>query len=211
MSDERTDGGASFRAAIRAAEDQARRDSAPVIGTEHLLLGALRQEDDAAVRLLGQHGITWAAALTRYEELFGSAYAALRPRRASEALMRFSPRAQEALQKARSEAAGQPGVAHLLVALLENEGVGLGILHSLAVGQGRLPYDGRELADQIRALREREGGAERHVHATIALREPCHQGEPAAERTGPADKARWPTPPLGCADLEPRRQHARLP
>src|SRR3954452_22798430 len=39
----------------------------------------------------------------------------------------------------------------------------------------------------------------------------CHQGEPERPRTGRADNALGPTPPLGSANLEPRRRYAQLP
>lgn len=91
--------------ALRAAAGQARRGRPPVIGSEHILFGALKDRGAAAVRLLARLGVSPPAVRDRYVQLAGLTGAAARIRvvpgpRADQ----FSDGARRALGRAEDEA-----------------------------------------------------------------------------------------------------------
>jgi ATP-dependent Clp protease ATP-binding subunit ClpA len=140
-----------FQAALSAAATQAQRDRAPQVGTEHLLLGALRQTANPAVWLLASKGITWEIVYQNYECSLRNTY--YRPRDAGrESIPTLTAAAGRALQQARALAPGPADVAHLLVALLSEKGIGNALLMWTFFQEECNQLDTAALARSIRLL-----------------------------------------------------------
>lgn len=130
-----------------------------LIGTEHLLLGALRQHGAEAVDLLATYGVTYEAVGAAFEGSVGVPAPGLTPGtvpvpRAAE-LRRFAPEAGEVVLAAIDMAGGQPGVVHLLIAILEAGGsTGPGLLGAIAAqgAGGRAPVAWSEIVRRLRTL-----------------------------------------------------------
>ncbi len=101
-------------AVLEDAEAQARRVGHNFVGTEHILLALLAQEDSVAVRVLADAGVTSAGV----EEQLA---AALPGGGATGATPPFTPRANACINQAVTEATqlghGYVGTEHLLLAL----------------------------------------------------------------------------------------------
>ncbi|MGI8552715.1 MAG: Clp protease N-terminal domain-containing protein [Dehalococcoidia bacterium] len=151
-----------WQATLQAAVDEARRSGQRFVGTEHLLLGLLRQNDNVSVRLAGEYGITYEAVHRVYASVFlgptgddpsrpGSPPfmvalsvfpigSPLRPISAEET-PQFAPRTRNVVQVAEALAEDSVALAHLLLSLLsDREGVGAGLLRQMIYDQG-LPRD----------------------------------------------------------------------
>jgi Clp amino terminal domain, pathogenicity island component len=101
------------------------------VGTEHLLLGLVREGKGRAAAALGSLGVTLEAVRGRARELVG-------PAGSSNATPPLTPRSRAVLRLAQREARQlgheAVGTEHLLLALVrEGEGVGVEILNSLGV------------------------------------------------------------------------------
>ena len=128
---------------VHAASEEAWRSGAPVIGTEHLLLGAMRQFDDEAVRYLNALGFTHAAVSEVYSESMASG---LQPRLESmptTPALQYSQRAAAVLDVAHDMTdRGSTRVAHVLVALLLNRAaMSAGLLSETARRSGLTTFD----------------------------------------------------------------------
>jgi len=116
------------RQVVVLAQDEARTLKHNEIGTEHILLGLLREEDGLAARVLESLGVT-------LEEV--RAQVARIVRQGDEVVagqIAFAPRARKVLELALREALslGHDSVAteHILLGVVrENEGIGARILH----------------------------------------------------------------------------------
>jgi ATP-dependent Clp protease ATP-binding subunit ClpA len=142
------------RAVIELAQDEVRRLTHNYVGTEHLLLGLLREEQGGAARALGELGIELGPVRERVrrivgvgdEPIFGD--------------VPFTPRARKVLALAREEATAlnhvSVGTEHLLLGLVrEGEGVALRILHDFGVKPDRIRGTVlRLLHDQYEAVGE---------------------------------------------------------
>ncbi|NLW07036.1 MAG: ATP-dependent Clp protease ATP-binding subunit [Clostridia bacterium] len=117
---------------LRLAQEEARALRHPAIGTEHILLGILRDGDSVATRALSNLGVNFKAVL---EELRRT----LRPGEVSTGQeLGMTPRAKRVLELANEEARRQGvnyvGTEHILLGLLEEgEGVGAQVLNSLGL------------------------------------------------------------------------------
>jgi hypothetical protein len=127
------------RKAVQLAHDEARRLGQEYVGTEHLLLGLLREPSQGAGRLLSACGVD-PARLAREAE----AMAQRGPALVDGDKLPLTPRAVKALEYAREEAAGLKhpsiGPEHLVLGLLrETEGIAgqLLVAARLVVGQLR--------------------------------------------------------------------------
>ncbi len=120
------------RRVVVQAQEEARLLSHNYIGTEHLLLGLLREPDSTAARALDSLGVSLDEARAQTEEIIG------RGRRQPSGHIPFTPRAKKVLELSLPEARrlGQPTIdtEHLLLGLLrEGEGVAAQVLVRLGV------------------------------------------------------------------------------
>jgi ATP-dependent Clp protease ATP-binding subunit ClpC len=130
------------RRALALAQEEARRLRHGYLGTEHVLLGLLREPDGAAARLLADLGVGLDNVRARVEAIVGMGAADLasgRCRRpAAAGGLRFAPRSKRVLQRAAEEADrrhhARVGDVHLLLGIVaEKEGVAAGVLAQVGV------------------------------------------------------------------------------
>jgi ATP-dependent Clp protease ATP-binding subunit ClpA len=122
---------------VSLATMEARRLDHSRVGTEHLLLGLLSDDEDDAAGMLRAAGATLAAARHKVIEALG--VGAGSPD--SEA-MPFTPRAQRALERAgrfsRKDQQAQVTAAHVLLGVLDVEGLACQVLRGLDVDIAQL-------------------------------------------------------------------------
>jgi ATP-dependent Clp protease ATP-binding subunit ClpC len=125
------------RRVLVLAQDEARELNHDFIGTEHILLGLIRERDGIAARALDAAGVTYVVIRDKVEERSG-------PRKGSSpGSPPFTPRAKKLLELALREALqfGHTyiGTEHLLLGLLrEDDGVAIQILLDLTVAPSDL-------------------------------------------------------------------------
>jgi ATP-dependent Clp protease ATP-binding subunit ClpC len=134
------------RQAVVLAQDEARALGHGFIGTEHLLLGLLREEQGLAARALGSLGVTLEAAREHVVEIVGHGEGD-----ASTGQIPFTPRGKQALELALRESQalghGYIGTEHILLGLVRlDDGVASGVLHRLGADEERVR------AEVVRAL-----------------------------------------------------------
>jgi len=115
------------RQVVVLAQEEARALRHNYIGTEHLLLGLLREEEGLAARVLGDLGVTVDRVRGQVVRIVGSG------EEVTSGQIPFTPRAKKVLELALREALSlghnHIGTEHLLLALVrENEGVAARIL-----------------------------------------------------------------------------------
>ncbi len=120
------------RRSLAYAQEEARRLNHPYIGTEHLLLGLVREENSVAARVLRGLGVEAEAVRSAVEEIIGRGEHTLAGR------IGLSPRTKRIIELAVSQARQMGnnyiGTEHLLLGLMEGgEGVALDVLRSLGV------------------------------------------------------------------------------
>ena len=118
------------RQVVVLAQDEARALKHNYIGTEHLLLGLLREEDGLGARVLGALGIKLAAVREQVTRLVGEGD------EVASGQIPFTPRAKKVLELSLREALALGhnyiGTEHLLLGLVrEHEGVAALVLHDL--------------------------------------------------------------------------------
>jgi methylenetetrahydrofolate dehydrogenase (NADP+)/methenyltetrahydrofolate cyclohydrolase len=170
------------RLALTAAQEEALRFNQNYVGTEHLLLGLLRQEDGPAAKLLRSLG----ANMERLRAAVRSNL--IRGHRSVYGELPLTPGAEKAVDLAFTEARSlrhkNVGAEHLLAGLIgEGEGIAASVLESMGVsldrvraGVGSPPpsariIDGRAIAEDVRAgvARRARGLARRGVTPGLAL------------------------------------------
>lgn len=120
------------RGALTLAQDEAMRFNHPYIGTEHLLLGLIRQPETAATRLLLDMDVDLGKVRTAVEFIVGRGD---RPVFGEVGLTTGAKRAIElAIDEARLRDAHIIETEHLLVGIVrEGDGIGAGVLASMGV------------------------------------------------------------------------------
>jgi ATP-dependent Clp protease ATP-binding subunit ClpA len=121
------------RQVVVFAQDEARALEHDYIGTEHLLLGLLREPEGRAGRILASLGIALDDVRVQVGRIAGTG------RGASPSQLPFTPRAKRVLELALREAMALEhdyiGTEHILLGLLrENEGVAARILYDFDAG-----------------------------------------------------------------------------
>ncbi|MBQ5707949.1 MAG: ATP-dependent Clp protease ATP-binding subunit ClpC, partial [Peptococcaceae bacterium] len=114
------------------AQEEARAMHYPAVGTEHLLMGLLREEDSVAARALLERGVT----LDKVHELISQVVTPGNMMIGNE--IGITPRVKKVLQFAQEEAVrwgvNYIGTEHLLLGLLrEGEGLAAQVLQALDV------------------------------------------------------------------------------
>ena len=148
------------RRVVVAAQEEARMLGHNHIGSEHLLLGLLHEQDGAAARVLTAAGITAEAARAQVEEFAGPGS------KSPAGHIPFTQRARKVLELSLREALERNsrhiGTEHILLALMRNtDDVGAQILERLG---GSLPALRQQVLDAAREAApvpaEGEGAAE---------------------------------------------------
>jgi ATP-dependent Clp protease ATP-binding subunit ClpC len=122
--------GERARQAVVLAQDESRILRHHYLGTEHLLLGLLREEQGPAAAVLASLGVELAGARAKVAEIVGTGD------RVTRGQIPFTPRAKKALELALREALAlghtSIGTEHILLALVhESDGVAARILLDL--------------------------------------------------------------------------------
>jgi prophage maintenance system killer protein len=125
------------RRAVQLAQEEARLLNHNYVGTEHLLLGLLREGEGVAAKALESLGISREAVRAQVEELIGHGESA------PAGHLPFTPRAKKALELSLREALqlghNYIGTEHLLLGLArEGEGVAAELLIGFGAGHARL-------------------------------------------------------------------------
>ncbi len=120
------------RKVLSLAHEEAARFNHNYIGTEHLLLGLVREGDGVAARVLANMGVQLQKVRAAVEFIIG------RGERAPQGEIGLTPRARRVIELAFDEARRQNhhyiGTEHLLLGLVrEGEGIAAGVLESLGV------------------------------------------------------------------------------
>ncbi|MBI2164915.1 MAG: ATP-dependent Clp protease ATP-binding subunit [Chloroflexi bacterium] len=121
------------RRVLSLAQEEAQRFSHNYIGTEHVLLGLVRESEGVGARVLGNLGVDLAKVRSAVEFIIGKG-----DRPVSGENIGLTPRAKKVIELAVDEARRTNqhyiGTEHLLVGVLrEGEGVACGVLESLGV------------------------------------------------------------------------------
>jgi len=167
------------RQVVVLAQDEARGLGHAYIGTEHLLLGLLREEEGVAARVLGSLGLTLEAVRNRVAELVG------RGEEAPAGQIPFSPRAKKVLELALREALSighnYIGTEHILLGLVRaNEGAAAAVLLWLDLDADRIRSEvvealgphaiGEPIAESRRHIRLRRASGTVTLHPTWEYR-----------------------------------------
>ena len=120
------------RRVLSLAQEEAQRFNHTYIGTEHVLLGLVRESDGVAAKVLTNLGVELPKVRSAVEFIIG------RGERASTGEIGLTPRAKKVIELAVDEARrlnhNYIGTEHLLIGLMrEGEGVPAGVLESLGV------------------------------------------------------------------------------
>jgi ATP-dependent Clp protease ATP-binding subunit ClpA len=123
------------RSVLVLAQDEARQFNHSFIGTEHILLGLIREGDGVAGKVLTSFGISLGAVRQQVQETIG---AEPTDRDRASGSPPFTPRAKKVLELSLREALqlghSYIGTEHILLGIIrEGEGVGTTILMSLGV------------------------------------------------------------------------------
>ena len=120
------------RRVLTLAQEEAQRFNHNYIGTEHLLLGLVREGDGVASKVLGNLGVELNKVRSAVEFIIG------RGDRQSTEEIGLTPRAKKVIELAVDEARrfshSYIGTEHLLLGLVrEGEGIAAGVLESLGI------------------------------------------------------------------------------
>jgi len=135
------------RKVLQLAQEEAHRFNHNYIGTEHLLLGLVREGDGVAARVLGNMGVQLPKVRSAVEFIIG------RGEQAPTGEIGLTPRAKKVLELAIDEARRLNhhyiGTEHLLLGLVrEGEGIAAGVLESLGVNLERVRAQVMQVVNQ---------------------------------------------------------------
>jgi ATP-dependent Clp protease ATP-binding subunit ClpC len=118
---------------VKLATTEARRLGHPHIGTEHLLLGVLSDDDGEPAEVLRAAGVSLPAARHKVVEALGADAGSSN----SEGFVPFTPRAKRALERAgrfsRKQQEPEVTAGHVLLGVLDVEGLACQVLRGLGV------------------------------------------------------------------------------
>ena len=144
---DRFNGGA--KRVLALAQDEAIRFNHNYIGTEHILIGLIREEEGVAARALRTLGVELDKARTALGFIIGRGEAATSPSEIT-----LSPRTKKVIELAIDEArrlgSRSVGTEHMLLGLArEGEGIASGILESLGVTMNKVRHSVMETLGQM--------------------------------------------------------------
>lgn len=134
------------RRVLSRAQEEAQRFNHNYIGTEHVLLGLVREGDGAAARALGNLGVDLGKVKSAVEFIIG------RGERPAAGEIGLTPRAKRVIELSVDEARrlnhSYIGTEHLLIGLLrEGEGVAAGVLESLGITLDKIRAETNRLSE----------------------------------------------------------------
>lgn len=156
------------RKVLTLAQEEALRLNHHYIGTEHLLLGLVRERDDVAARVLNNMGVQLPKVRSAVEFIIGRGDVAVVGE------LSLTPRSKRIIELAIDEARQLNhhyiGTEHLLLGLIrEGEGIGAGVLESLGVNLDTVrAWVMREVGESL-ALTEKEFLDIQHVIKALTL------------------------------------------
>src|SRR5436189_4788505 len=126
---------------LALAQDEAIRFNHNYIGTEHLLLGLVREGEGVAARVLDSLGVELSKVRTAVEFIIGRGDSTTSPSEIT-----LSPRTKKVIELAIDEARklghSHVGTEHLLLGLVrEGEGIAAGVLESLGVNLDKVRHE----------------------------------------------------------------------
>ena len=135
------------RRVLSLAQEEAQRFNHNYIGTEHILLGLVRETEGVAARVLANLGVDLNKVRSAVEFIIG------RGERPAQGEIGLTPRAKKVVELAVDEARRMNhtyiGTEHLLIGLLrEGEGVAAGVLESLAVTLDKVRSETQRILSQ---------------------------------------------------------------
>ncbi len=135
------------RRVLSLAQEEAQRFNHNYIGTEHILLGLVRETDGVAANLLTNLGVELTKVRSAVEFIIG------RGERATPGEIGLTPRAKKVIELAVDEARrlshNYIGTEHLLIGLMrEGEGVPAGVLESLGVNLDKVRGEANRILSQ---------------------------------------------------------------
>jgi ATP-dependent Clp protease ATP-binding subunit ClpC len=153
------------RRVLTLAQEEAQRFNHNYIGTEHLLLGLVREGEGVAAKVLGNLGVELNKVRSAVEFIIG------RGDRAVLGEIGLTPRAKKVIELAVDEARrlnhGYIGTEHLLLGLVrEGEGIAAGVLESLGVNLERVR------AETTRILAQSQPQGAQHPSSRSTTRTP---------------------------------------
>jgi ATP-dependent Clp protease ATP-binding subunit ClpC len=150
------------RRALAYAQEEAHRLNHPYIGTEHLLLGLVREESSVAARVLHSLGIEARQVRNAVEEIIG------RGDKKVMGTIGLSPRTKRvielAVNQARSMRYNYIGTEHLLLGLVEEgEGIAVDVLKSMGVTLEKVRTQAGQLIGQGQVSAGESAGKEKQT------------------------------------------------
>ncbi len=135
------------RRVLTLAQEEAQRFNHNYIGTEHLLLGLVREGDGVAAKVLGNLGVELSKVRSAVEFIIG------RGEKTVSGEIGLTPRAKKVIELAVEEARrlnhSYIGTEHLLLGLVrEGEGIAFGVLESLGVSLERVRTETARILSQ---------------------------------------------------------------
>jgi len=135
------------RRVLSLAQEEAQHFNHNYIGTEHILLGLVRETDGVAARVLGSLGVELPKVRSAVEFIIG------RGERPSPGDIGLTPRAKKVIELAVDEARRLShhyiGTEHLLIGIMrEGEGVAAGVLESLGVSLDKVRAETTRILNQ---------------------------------------------------------------
>jgi len=169
------------RRALTSAQEEAQRLNHSYIGTEHILLGLIREEEGVAAKVLNQLGVSLSKVRSAVE------YIVKRGEKAGTGEIGLTPRAKRVIELAIDEARrlghNYIGTEHLLLGLLhEGEGIAAGVLESFGITLEQTRAETTRLLSQGQARSKTARSATR-----TALLDQMGVDLTAAARTGKLD------------------------
>ena len=155
------------RRVLSLAQEEAQRFNHTYIGTEHILLGLVRETDGVAAKVLSNLGVELNKVRSAVEFIIG------RGERTTTGEIGLTPRAKKVIELAVDEARrlqhNYIGTEHLLIGLMrEGEGVPAGVLESLGVTLDKIRAEtSRILSQNVQS--EQRGGRGRSSSGTPTL------------------------------------------
>jgi len=145
------------RRVLSLAQEEAQRFNHNYIGTEHILLGLVRETDGVAAKVLTSLGVELTKVRSAVEFIIG------RGERATPGEIGLTPRAKKVIELAVDEARrlshNYIGTEHLLIGLLrEGEGVPAGVLESLGVNLDKVRGETSRILSQSASQSQGSGG-----------------------------------------------------
>ena len=156
------------RRVLSLAQEEAQRFNHNYIGTEHILLGLVRETEGVAARVLANLGVDLSKVRSAVEFIIG------RGERPAQGEIGLTPRAKKVVELAVDEARRMNhtyiGTEHLLIGLLrEGEGVAAGVLESLSVTLDKVRTETHHILSQSTPTTQGGPGGSRSTTRTPTL------------------------------------------